>query len=579
LPIPALNNLFEFLNWIKPIVNSEEYQVSLEALNEFLKPGGDGEKLQNKLIKLSQELDTSWLDPLWNEMYLEYRDQLVSNKNYYSILENAHLKSSGYTVPIFAAKFIYEILNAYVDVGTQSFEPEVVKDRPLCMNQYNHILKSVRLPEYEKDIYITYPFSRHHHIIVYYKNNLYKLITSDSEGNILSVAALASKIQSIIDADIEDRGNDAGALTTATRNSAAKLYKAIAMDSTNQNSLEAINTAVFALCIDPPANSLEDFQRTVLLSDGKNRYFDKNSQIILSEDLNIGINNEHTGADATPWFSIIDRAMRRIAAEENEKIDLVSTSLPEELQWNLSDEIKLGLKDQLNRHQEFADNLYVNNLKFESFGKTVIRKLKMSPDAFFHIALQIAQYKTFGRLRSTYESVSIRSFKNCRTECARPVNEDVKKLAIELCSENFSDDIVRELFINAQNVHVERLTQCQIGLGIERHMFGLYKMFEKYGEELGILKSPSLYDSPGYKLLTHDYFSTSGVAYESIRLFGFGPVVEDGYGIGYVIKDDSLNVSLSTQMKNKDKALELLNHLNNSLLLLMSLMDSKARTS
>ena len=371
LPIPPLENLLDFINWIKPIVNLEEYQISQKALHEFLKPDGDGEKLQAKLIEVSNHLDTSWLAPLWNEVYLEYREKLVSNKNYYSILDTSRLKSK-YSVPVLAAKLLYEILNAYVEVGTKSLDPEFVKDQPLCMGQYNHILKSVRLPEHEKDIYITYPFSQHHHIIVYYKNNLYILITSDSAGNILPIAVLASKIQSILEADIEDRGNDVGVLTTANREFAAQLYKAIEIDSTNRNSLDNINTAVFALCIDPPAKDLEDFQKKVLLSDGKNRYFDKNSQIILSEDLSIGINNEHTGADATPWFNIINRAIMKIDEDENEKYDLVSTSLPEELQWNLSDEIKASLKDQLNRHREFAASIYVNNLKFEHFGRTVI---------------------------------------------------------------------------------------------------------------------------------------------------------------------------------------------------------------
>lgn len=576
LPVPALDNLWDFLNWIKPIVSDEEFQASKEALSEFLRPDGDGEKLQRKLVEVSKELDTSWLPPFWNDMYLEYRGELVCNKNYYAVFENTGLKSQ-YTVSTFAAKFIYEMMKAYVDISLRTLSPEFSKNRPLCMDQYNHIFKAVRLPRLMKDVYKTYPFDRHHHIIVYYRNNIFKVTTSDAQGNILSVNMLASKIQSIIDAGIEDRGDDAGVLTTADRDNAARLHEAIEADSKNKYSLDIINTAVFVLCIDPTAKNLEDFQKQVLLSNGKNRYFDKNCQIIISENFDIAINNEHTGADAIPWFSIIDRALNKIVKDgEKEKIELIDTSLPEELDWHLSDDMKSRLQEQLKKHQEFADNIYVDNLILDNYGRSFIRTLKMSPDAFFHIALQIAQYKTFGRLRSTYESVAIRYFKDCRTECARAVNEDVSQLAMEVCSGNRSEDRLRELIINAQNAHMERIKKCQSGLGIERHLFVLYKLYEIYGDELGIHNPPKLYDSPGYKLLTHDFFSTSGVSFESISLFGFGPVVEDGYGIGYVINNDKINVSLSTQIKNKDKAIELLNNLNEAFLLLVSVMSSEA---
>jgi carnitine O-acetyltransferase len=116
LPVPALDNLWDFLNWIKPIVNDEEFRASEEALNEFLRPGGDGEKLQRKLIEVSRELDTSWLPPFWNDMYLEYRGELVCNKNYYAVFDNTGLKPQ-YTVSTLAARLIHELMNAYVEIS------------------------------------------------------------------------------------------------------------------------------------------------------------------------------------------------------------------------------------------------------------------------------------------------------------------------------------------------------------------------------------------------------------------------------------------------------------------------------
>ena len=568
LPIPKLEHLLEFLQWIEPIVDREEFQESQEALAEFIMPNGDGEKLQKKLIEVSKSQSSGWLAPLWNDMYLEYRGQLVCNMNYYALLENVNYKSQ-YTVATLGAKLIYELIREYIEISSKCFHPEFSKDQPLCMDQYNHIFKSVRLPLFKKDMYKTYPFTNQHHIVVYYKNNMYKVETSDSDGNIQTVDKLASKLQRIIDENIEDKGNDIGSLTTATRENASTLYESMEMDSTNRNSLDTLNTAVFVLCIDPITQDLKTSQEMLLLSNGKNRYFDKSCQIILWENLDIGFNNEHTGADATPWFSLINRVFSKIRNEANNEIDLIDTSLPDELEWHIPNELKSRLTDQLNKHQDLVHSIYVDHLMFNHFGKGLIKTEKISPDAFFHIALQIAQYKTFGKLRSTYEAVSIRNFKNGRTECARAVNEDVSTLAIEISSKESAKDRLKELYQNAQDAHVNRIKKCQNGLGIERHLFALYKMYEKYGNQLGISSPPKLYDSPGYKQLKHDFISTSGVGFESIRLFGFGPVVDDGYGIGYVIKDDEINVSLSTKIKNKDKGIELLNNLNDAFLLLM----------
>lgn len=574
LPIPSLDNLMDFLDWIKPLVEDEEFEASQESLKDFMLPYGDGEKLQKKLIEVSAEQRSSWLKPLWDEMYLEYRRPLVCNMNYYAILENERLKSY-YTVPTLGAKFIYELINIYAEISDRSLSPQFAKGNPLCMDQYTNIFKSVRLPLLKKDVYKTYPFTKTHHIVVFYNNNIFKIETSDSDGNIVSIDRLASDLQSILNSNTEDRGNDIGGLTTANRDDASILYEAIESDMTNKGSLEIINTAIFVLCIDPARGALRNSQEMMLLSTGKNRYFDKSCQIILSEDLDIGFNLEHTGADATVWFSIIDRTFNKILEDRNKKVDIHHTPLPEELKWNLCDDTKSKLKVQLNKHQGFANNLYVDNLKFHSFGKSMIKSLKISPDAFFHIALQVAQYKTFGKLRSTYESVAMMQFNHGRTESARAVNEDVSKFVRAIESNDCSKDQLKELLVSAQNAHINRIKKCQKGFGIERHLFGLYKMYEKYGKELGIQNTPSLFTSPGYNILKHDFISTSCTGFESVNLFGFGPVVNDGYGIGYVVKNETINVTLSSNIQNKDKSMELLNNLSNAFLILKDIASSE----
>jgi hypothetical protein len=53
---------------------------------------------------------------------------------------------------------------------------------------------------------------------------------------------------------------------------------------------------------------------------------------------------------------------------------------------------------------------------------------------------------------------------------------------------------------------------------------------------------PTIFTDPGWALLGTSILSTSNCGNPALRLFGFGPVVADGYGIGYIIKEDGISL-------------------------------------
>lgn len=56
---------------------------------------------------------------------------------------------------------------------------------------------------------------------------------------------------------------------------------------------------------------------------------------------------------------------------------------------------------------------------------------------------------------------------------------------------------------------------------------------------------PAIFTDPGYSLLSTSILSTSNCGNPALRLFGFGPVAADGYGIGYIIKEEGISVYVS----------------------------------
>jgi hypothetical protein len=57
---------------------------------------------------------------------------------------------------------------------------------------------------------------------------------------------------------------------------------------------------------------------------------------------------------------------------------------------------------------------------------------------------------------------------------------------------------------------------------------------------------PGVFQDPGFLLLRHDGLSTSSIFSPCIDYFSFPPVVADGLGVGYLVKDDALHLAITS---------------------------------
>lgn len=88
---------------------------------------------------------------------------------------------------------------------------------------------------------------------------------------------------------------------------------------------------------------------------------------------------------------------------------------------------------------------------------------------------------------------------------------------------------------------------CLKGLGQDRILYAMYCLAQQkvnsVGEESDSDSAddkkaviPAMFLDQGYATLGHSTLSTSNCGNPALRLFGFGAVVPDGFGIGYIIK-------------------------------------------
>ena len=89
-----------------------------------------------------------------------------------------------------------------------------------------------------------------------------------------------------------------------------------------------------------------------------------------------------------------------------------------------------------------------------------------------------------------------------------------------------------------------------------RHLYALYCLLQRdleTGSDVSSNSSnaasllPEIFRDGGWATMGTSILSTSNCGNPALRLFGFGPVSPEGYGLGYIIKDDGLSVCASSK--------------------------------
>lgn len=95
-----------------------------------------------------------------------------------------------------------------------------------------------------------------------------------------------------------------------------------------------------------------------------------------------------------------------------------------------------------------------------------------------------------------------------------------------------------KLFRDAINAHVKYISKASDGFGCDRHLFGLKQCLTP-GEDV-----PSIFKDPTYSYSSSWYLSTSQLSSEYFNGYGWSQVIDDGFGIAYMINENSLQFNI-----------------------------------
>jgi carnitine O-acetyltransferase len=339
----------------------------------------------------------------------------------------------------------------------------------------------------------------------------------------------------------------------------------------------------FASATLPGTSTLETDEEGNMYQAGTclNRWYDK-LQIIVCRKGTAGINFEHSSigghtalrfvsdvfAETVITFAesivnpihgrntiahVVEAEVKRAALHTDTNGRPSLDVFPKKLVFELPDSVKERI---YYAETSLCDDLSSNDtvvLEFRDYGKTLIVANKMSPDSFVQMSIMLAYYKLYGKIVCTYEPVLTKSFYHGRTEAMRSATTQAKDLCTMWCNKSATPLAKLEALQKATKEHSRLVKESAGGNGVDRHLFALKCLCQRNSIPL-----PDFFQSKAWETLNHTILSTSNCGNPSLRLFGFGPTVSDGFGIGYIIKDNGLQYSVSSKHRQNKRYVETL---------------------
>ena len=536
LPVPTLEQTAQrYIKTLRPLLSNSELEASTKAVEEFIAPNGPGRKLQEKLLARREDSKhKNWLYDWWNDAaYLSYRDPVVPYVSYfYSHRDDRRRRDPAKR----AAAISTAVLEFKKQVDQGTLEPEYMKGRPICMDSYKWMFNASRVAAKPADFPIKFDPAQNKHILVIRKNQFFK-VAHEVNGLQLTTAELEQAFRRVYELANAQRAPAVGALTSENRDvwtdARAVLLGA---NPANAKALEAIESASFVVCLDDAAPvTLEERAHAYWHGDGQNRWYDKPLQFIINDNGTSGFMGEHSMMDGTPTHRLNDYVNDAIF---NNKLDFsdpdARSGLPEPqaIRFVVSKEVQADIDRAVRDFNNVIGQHQLAVQAYQGYGKGLIKKFRCSPDAYVQMIIQLAYHKMYGKNRPTYESAATRRFQQGRTETCRSVSEDSVNWTSAMADPTVDDKTRIDLFRKAINSHIEYINAASDGLGVDRHLFGLKRLLEP-GQEV-----PALYKDPAYTYSSSWYLSTSQLSSEFFNGYGWSQVIDQGFGIAYMINEN-----------------------------------------
>ncbi len=550
LPVPNLEEtLSKFLEWVEPIISDKDFAIAKNEVKEFINDP-NSKKIQDILLKRSEDKNNSWLSDWWMKyIYLSSRGPVTPECN--APMEFYHPNITKYNVIENMAIIAYKLSEVYLNYKINGIPDYPFGKVKMSMDQIKGFFTSIREPNILfDDYYIEENIVEH---IILLKNNVHYKIPVIKNKKMISISDIKKSIETIINEEKDSIEYNANLISADTsRDHSKKIFDDLLKNNKNKEAYKTIREAIMMFSYDD--EEIEDsilIMKNVLSAKNFNRWHGKSTSLVFNKNNKIGFISDHSFVDGGTEITIFNE-LYKFYNEDIEFANSESSNNYEKINFEISADIESELKTIKENFIKYLANVNIKKIWMDNIKTNEMRELGiLSPDAFFQLGYQIAQYRTNKTLRNTYIAVDLRNFFRGRTECVRPISLESKQFVIDLCEGKVTDKAkAKEQLKAIYDVHYQRTKDCKMGHGINRHMLGLTLAYEENKESLG--EKPKLFDTVAWKDISANPISTSSIAHPGIKLAYFDPVHADGIGIFYAGSNDGFIATISAWDKDKD---------------------------
>ncbi|XP_008321295.1 peroxisomal carnitine O-octanoyltransferase isoform X1 [Cynoglossus semilaevis] len=557
LPVPSLeSSLNKYLEAVRPFASENEFRATVDVVRKFQE--GVGRELHQKLLQRAKT-KRNWLEDWWlDTAYLEVRIPSQLNVNFAGpgpYLEHWWPPAEGVDLQR-ASISTWHTLQYWDLIHREKLAPQKVGRVPLDMDQFRMLFCTCKVPGVTKDTIHNYFKTESEgpcptHLVVMCRGRIF---TFDAvcDGQILTPPELLRQLRYVRErCEREPDGEGVAALTSEERTRWANARQhLINIDPHNQSVLETIQSSLFIITLDEskPYSTPENYTNVTLAAltgDPTNRWGDKSYNTITFSNGTFGSVCDHAPYDAMVLVSLTWYLDQQIKAAEGkwQGSDTVRPMrLPEELKFTVDDRVRRDISLAKKQYLESTQDLQLLCYAFTAFGKAAIRKKKLHPDTFVQLAMQLAYYRLYKQPGSCYETAMTRKFYHGRTETMRPSTQEAVDWCKTMLDPKCDDNTKRTAMLLAFDRHNKLMAEAQEGNGFDRHLLGLYLTAKEDGRPV-----PELYTDPLYTRSGgggNFVLSSSLVGYTTI-LGAVAPMVHNGYGFFYRIRDDRIVMSVT----------------------------------
>eukprot|EP01062_Namystynia_karyoxenos_P075683 TRINITY_DN7325_c0_g1_i1.p1 TRINITY_DN7325_c0_g1~~TRINITY_DN7325_c0_g1_i1.p1 ORF type:complete len:632 (+),score=177.23 TRINITY_DN7325_c0_g1_i1:104-1999(+) len=558
LPIPKLDDTLDrYLKSVQPLVSEDDFAAHRKKVEALRK--GSGPQLQRSLEERDAKGENGafHFESYWSDMYLSARCPNTVHISPFYVFADA---PDGDTDPCSrAARFTV----AAAEWVLRARKPGGIPADGGDMSYLGQFFGTARIPK-EKTDALEHHAESSRHIAVQCAGDFYRVEVIQTDGTAVSAADLRATFAAILDKHDRPIWGSApsaeqiglGILTTEDRDVWARHRAALLegdSSGNNKRSLAGIDSALLVVALDHCKPSFDHgllgncrsmlHGVTVPQRTHCNRWYDK-MQLVADGAGELGFIFEHSFSDGASWNTTLQDVWRDAHAKPAPALGEALVAEP--LEFVLPQSVKDGiLAAERKCRKDLIDDVDLETLDFDAYGKRDIKPWKMSPDAVVQQAFQLAYYRLHGESAATYEACAMRPFFRGRTETIRSCTPESAAFVRAVCSGRPRREECRQLLAAATAAQSALAKAAASGQGIDRHLLSLKMEAKTHGVCPGAADL-ELFDDDIFRRSGTWTISTSNVTMPFIKTFGFGAVCPEGYGFGYQIFDDKIPVHITS---------------------------------